>query len=199
MDTKETNPFHIFKSWYSEAVQSLDYEQAVAAALSTASKDGILDCRMVLVKEWSENGFIFYTNYHSPKSQQLESNPHAALCFYWHTLQKQIRIRGIVSKVDEKTSDEYFAKRDRISQIGAWASKQSQELPNSFELKKRVAYYFTQFGFSTIPRPPFWGGFILAPLEIEFWIKKPYRLHERLLFKRKDISDTNWEKKLLYP
>jgi len=195
----EDNPFKIFEQWYEEAKQKFDIEYAVSAGLATSTPCGIPDIRMVLVKQWDNHGFIFYTNYTSKKSQQIQSNPKAALCFYWHELGKQIRIRGNVEKVEEEKSDRYFESRDRISQIGAWASKQSQTLPNRYELEKRVIKYFTQFGFSKVSRPPFWGGYRIIPLEIEFWIKKPYRLHERVLYFRNNIDLNDWERVNLYP
>jgi len=196
---EENNPFVIFKNWYEEAIQKLDYEYAVSAALATVDSDGSPDVRMVLVKQWDEKGFTFYTNYSSKKSRQIQTNSRAGLCFYWHEIHKQIRIRGKVEKVEEIVSDQYFEARDRLSQIGAWASKQSEILFSKLELEKKVAYYLTQFGLSKIPRPPFWGGYKLVPSEIEFWIKKPYRLHERTLFSRKDMETHNWEKFLLFP
>lgn len=199
MMPNENNPFPIFKSWYDEAKAKLDYEYAVSAALATATKEGLPDVRMVLVKQWDESGFYFYTNYKSPKSQQIAENPHGALCFYWYELGRQVRIRGPIQKAEEKVSDEYFSTRDRLSQIGAWASKQSQILSNRLELEKRVAYYISKFGLGKVPRPEFWGGYKLIPLEIEFWIKKPYRLHERVFFKRKTRDSLNWEKYLLFP
>ncbi len=199
MENKENNPFVIFKDWYEEAKQKLEYESAVSAALATADSNSSPDVRMVLVKQWDENGFIFYTNYSSKKSQQIQANPRAGLCFYWHELNKQIRIRGEVEKVEEIISDKYSETRDRLSQIGAWSSKQSETLNSRIELEKRVAYYLSKFGLSKVPRPSFWGGYRLIPLEIEFWTKRPYRLHERTLFKRKDIGTFNWEKDLLFP
>ncbi len=196
---EENNPFKIFKLWYDEAKTKLDPEYAVSASLATAYKDGTPDVRMILVKQWDESGFYFYTNYKSPKSQQIEENPKGALCFYWYELGKQIRIRGLIQKVDDKTSDEYFKTRERLSQIGAWASKQSQVLPNRLELEKRVVYYISKFSLGEVPRPNFWGGFKLIPLEIEFWIKKLYRLHERVIFKRNNPDSEFWEKFNLYP
>ncbi|MGC8739144.1 MAG: pyridoxamine 5'-phosphate oxidase [Candidatus Hydrogenedens sp.] len=195
----EDNPFKVFEQWYEEAKQKLDIEYAVSAGLATSTPDGNPDIRIVLVKQWDNDGFIFYTNYTSKKSLQIQTNPRAGLCFYWHELGKQIRIRGNVEKVEEEKSDQYFNSRDRLSQIGAWASKQSQILSNRYELKKRVAKYLTQFGISKVHRPPFWGGYRLIPLEIEFWQKKPYRLHERVLYFRNDIDFNNWERVNLYP
>ncbi|MCA1900866.1 MAG: pyridoxamine 5'-phosphate oxidase [Candidatus Hydrogenedens sp.] len=193
------NPFLIFRDWYEEAKKQLDYEHAVSSALATATKDGVPDVRMVLIKQWDENGFIFYTNFSSKKGQQLDDNPKAALCFYWYKINKQVRIRGNIQKVEDLIADQYFGTRDRISQIGAWASKQSQVLNSRFELEKNVVYYLTKFGVSKVPRPPFWGGYRLIPNEIEFWLKKPYRLHERVLFERDINNKTLWNKKFLYP
>lgn len=195
----EDNPFKIFSQWYKEAKQKLDTEYAVSAGLATSTPNGIPDIRMVLVKQWDENGFIFYTNYTSKKGQQIQQNPKAGLCFYWYELGKQVRIRGNVEKVDDTTSNHYFHSRDRLSQIGAWASKQSQILSNKYELEKRVAKYLTHFGLSKVERPPFWGGYRIIPLEIEFWLKKPYRLHERVLYYRENIISTNWNRVFLYP
>ncbi len=195
----EDNPFKIFEKWYEEAKQKLDSEYAVSASLATSTPDGNPDVRMVLVKQWDENGFIFYTNYTSKKSQQIQTNPKAGLCFYWYELGKQIRIRGNVEKVEDEISDQYFKSRDRLSQIGAWASKQSQILPSRWELEKRVAKYLAQFGLSAVPRPSFWGGYRIIPLEMEFWLKKPYRLHERVLYRRDSPDSTQWEYFYLYP
>ncbi len=195
----EDSPFKIFEQWYEEAKQKLDIEYATSAGLATSTCDGIPDIRMVLIKQWDYKGFLFYTNYTSKKSQQIQSNPRAGLCFYWYELGKQIRIRGIVEKIEEEISDQYFFSRDRISQIGAWASKQSQTLINRLELEKRVAKYLVQFGFSKVNRPPFWGGYRVVPLEMEFWLKKSYRLHERVLYSRNSIETKNWERVYLYP
>lgn len=199
MMTEEKSPIPILKSWFEEARSKLPFEYAVSAALATATKEGVPDVRMVLIKQWDESGFYFFTNYKSPKGQQIKDNPVGALCFYWYELGKQIRIRGPVIQADQETSDNYFKTRERLSQIGAWASKQSQVLPNRLELKKRVAYFIAKFGLQEVPRPDFWGGFKLIPLEIEFWVKKPYRLHERLIYRRGDINSQSWDRELLYP
>ncbi|MCX8065736.1 MAG: pyridoxamine 5'-phosphate oxidase [Candidatus Hydrogenedentes bacterium] len=193
------SPIPTLKSWFEEAKSKLPYEYAISAALATATKNGVPDVRMVLVKSWDDSGFYFYTNYRSSKSQQIDENPVGALCFFWYELGKQIRIRGPIAKTDEKVSDDYFKTRDRLSQIGAWASKQSQILPNRFILQKRIAYYIGKFGLFEVPRPNFWGGFKLIPLEIEFWLRKPYRLHERIIFKREELTSNSWDRQFLFP
>ena len=193
---QEADPLALFASWYDEASRCTSIEDHTTAALATADADGTPDLRMVLLKGFDAAGFVFYTNLHSPKAQQLSANPSAALCFHWAPLEKQIRIRGPVAAVSETEADAYFASRPLQSQIGAWASKQSQPLEGILELERRVAYFTAKFSLGRVPRPSFWSGFRLTPRTIEFWLKKPYRLHERL---RYTTTPDGWKREHLFP
>ncbi len=192
------NPYNMFKEWYAYASSQKDSDDATAMSLATADGEGFPDVRMVLLKGWDERGFVFYTNLGSAKAVQLRENPRAALCFHWEGLGRQIRIRGIVTPVSDAEADEYFASRPRESRIGAYASKQSQPLEDPIALEKRVAYFAARFAVGHIPRPEFWSGFRLTPLYMEFWEKKPFRLHSRIVFKR-ESADTLWNTERLYP
>ncbi len=193
----EPDPFALFKLWYSEAETCAGIEDHTALALATADASGAPDVRMVLLKAYDERGFVFYTNMTSPKAQQLEANPNAVMCFYWMPLGKQVRIHGMVERTTEMESDEYHATRPRDSQIGAWASKQSQPMEGRFELEMRIAKYVARFGLGKVPRPPFWSGFRLKPERVEFWLKQPYRLHDRVLYTR--TPDGGWSRQRLFP
>lgn len=179
-----------------EAVAREGKEDASAMSLSTIGPDGIPDSRMVLLKGVSEGGFVFYTNLQSTKGQQLSANPVAALCFHWKSLERQVRLRGHVEPVTTEEADAYFKSRARESRIGAWASEQSRPLEDSLALEKRVALFAAKFAVGEIPRPPHWSGFRLIPVSIEFWIARPFRLHERLRFERQDAG---WKTVRLYP
>jgi pyridoxamine 5'-phosphate oxidase len=194
----QNDPFAIFKDWFKNAEENKNADDASAMALATADADGYPDVRMVLLKGFDENGFVFYTNLGSAKAAQLKENPRASLCFHWEGLGRQIRIRGNIEPVSNAEADEYFAHRPRESRIGAYASKQSQKLEDSFALEKRVAYFTARFAVGNIPRPEFWSGFRLIPVYIEFWEKKPFRLHHRFVFKRTS-SQSAWETMTLYP
>jgi pyridoxamine 5'-phosphate oxidase len=153
---------------------------------------------MVLLKEASRDGFVFYTNYESTKGGELTANPHAALCFHWKSTAKQVRVRGPVTKVSEAESDAYFATRAKDSQIGAWASAQSRPMEGRFAFEKEVAKYAAKYGLGKVPRPPYWGGFRVTPLEIEFWRNRPFRLHDRLVYRR-DAPTASWRTDRLFP
>ena len=189
------NPFTLFDDWFSQAVRS-GIKEPTAMALSTVSGDGAPDVRMVLLKGHGPAGFVFYTNLASPKARAIAAHPLAALCFYWNPPGRQVRIRGTVEPVTGREADEYFASRDRLSRIGAWASKQSEPLESRFGLEQRVARYTARFGLGAIPRPEFWSGFRVVPGAIEFWEQRASRLHERLLFTR---AGEDWTKTSLYP
>lgn len=191
-----SDPYSLFTTWFTQA-QALDVREPTAMALATASATGIPSVRIVLLKHYDDRGFCFYTNLTSRKGKELTENSHASLCFYWDALGQQVRIEGIVERVTEKEADDYFASRDRGSQIGAWASKQSCPLEQEEDLPKRVRQITEQFeAESPIPRPPFWSGFRLKPSKIEFWQNEAYRLHRRTLFTK---TTTGWESTLLYP
>ena len=165
--------------------------------LATIDGRGRPSSRIVLLKSVDEKGFVFYTNYTSRKARELDETPFAALCFIWQEYDRQIRIEGKVEKVSAEESDAYFASRPRQSQIGAWASKQSQEIEHKLDFEKRIAKYTLKFGIGKIPRPEFWGGYRVIPDHIEFWQKKEFRLHERRLFTR--MEGDEWKMKKLYP
>lgn len=190
-------PFALFGQWLKEATAK-EPNDGNAMAVATVDDDGLPDVRMVLLKDFDSDGFVFYTNTHSAKGRQLDAHPKAALLFHWKSLRRQVRIRGQVSRVSDAEADAYFASRARQSQIGAWASDQSQPLPDRFALEKRVAEYGLKFGLGPIARPPHWTGFRIAPLAIEFWRDKPFRLHDRVRFTR-DAVTANWSRDKLYP
>jgi len=190
-------PFALFGEWLKEAV-AREPNDGNAMALSTVDADGMPDVRMVLLKDFDTNGFVFYTNTTSAKGKQLMQSRKAALLFHWKSLRRQVRIRGEVSVVSDAEADAYFQSRARQSQIGAWASDQSQPLPDRFALEKRVAEYGLKFGLGKIERPPHWTGFRVAPLQIEFWRDRAFRLHDRVQFSRAAVSD-GWSRAKLYP
>ena len=165
-------------------------------SLATLDADGHPDARMVLLKGVDERGFVFYTNLGSPKAQALRREPRAALCFYWDKIDKQVRVRGRAERVSDAEADAYFASRPRLSQIGAWASKQSMPMRGYYELEAEVAKTILRFGVGEVPRPPFWSGFRIVPEQIELWKQKPFRRHERILYTR---AADGWRKQWLYP
>jgi pyridoxamine 5'-phosphate oxidase len=165
-------------------------------ALATAAADGLPSVRMVLLRGVDERGFVFHTNYNSRKSRELNVNPQAAMCFHWHALEEQIRIEGRVERLAPEESDAYFATRPRGSQIGAWASDQSAVLPSQGTLEERYREVERRFAEGAVPRPPFWGGFRLAPQRIEFWYGRTDRLHERISYTR---DGEGWRAERLYP
>ena len=186
-----------FRALLDEATRAGEPEPT-AMTLATADASGRISARVVLLKNVDEAGFCFYTNYHSAKAAQLAAHRQAALCVLWKTLRDgvQVRIEGEVEKVDAIDSDAYFASRARLSQIGAWASLQSQTLPARDDLDARVAEFERKFAGQDVPRPPHWGGYRLVPQRIEFWTDRPHRLHERRLFTR---GRDGWSEGLLYP
>ncbi|HHN66802.1 MAG TPA: pyridoxamine 5'-phosphate oxidase [Thermopetrobacter sp.] len=191
------DPIALFGRWFAEAKEAQPvYPEAMA--LATVDENGLPDVRMVLLKDFDEKGFVFYTNMESAKGRQLAANPRAALNFWWPALHRQVRIRGPVEPVPDEEADAYFASRPRGSRIGAWASKQSRPLESRRALEKAVAAYAAKFHVGAVPRPPYWTGQRVVPLYMEFWHERPFRLHERVLFARDDPAAA-WRKTRLYP
>jgi pyridoxamine 5'-phosphate oxidase len=193
-------PIKLFKEWFDEAQTVDSVKEPTWMTLASATEDGRPSARIVLLKGLDDRGFHFFTNLTSRKGKELVKNPHAALCFYWDTLEKQVRVEGRVSRISEKEADDYFITRSRGSQIGAWSSKQSlpMESLDGSDLVERVKDISAQFEGQPIPRPPFWSGFILEPTCIEFWDAGQFRLHKRLVYRR-ETTHTPWETQRLYP
>ncbi len=195
MIRETTDPLEIFGTWYAEAGTSEPNDPS-AMTLATVGPDGTPSARMVLLKDYDAAGFVFYTNYESRKGSHLLAHPKAALLFHWKSLRRQVRLEGPVTQTTAAEADAYFASRARGSQIGAWASEQSRPLESRFALEKRVAEYGAKNLVGTVPRPPHWSGFRVAPRTIEFWRDRPFRLHERLVFER---AGEGWTTRRLYP
>lgn len=193
----QEDPLDKFDRWMREAIANKAIKEANAMNLATISKAGRPSNRMVLLKDYSADGFVFYTNLNSHKGNDLKVNPHVALCFYWEPLGKQIRIEGLAETVSHEEADNYFASRPRQSQIGAWASPQSQPLRTRSELPLEIAKQAKRFGLGPIPRPAFWSGFRVVPHTIEFWKSGQFRLHKRNQFTRD--HDGHWSHVLLSP
>lgn len=193
------HPADLFQEWLDAAIADEGKEMATAMSLSTLDDEGIPDSRMVLLKDADRQGFVFYTNLESRKGRQLRRHPFAALCFHWKGLGRQVRIRGPVEPVTEAEADAYFQSRARESRIGAWASKQSEALEDNFALEKRVALFTAKYAIGEIPRPPHWSGFRVKPTRIEFWMNRPFRLHERLVYEPDTTTASGWKTERLYP
>lgn len=189
------DPYSLFADWFADA-KAKEPNDPNAMALATVDSSGLPDVRMVLLKGYDAEGFVFYTNLESAKGQQLDAVAKAALCFHWKSLRRQVRVRGNVQPVSVEEADEYFNSRARDSRIGAWASKQSRPLESRFALEKAVAKEAARFGVGKVPRPDHWSGFRLDPIQIEFWRDRPFRLHDRLVFSR---EDERWAQSRLYP
>ena len=181
-----TNPFNLFQSWFDEAVMA-EINDPDAIALASVNADGMPSVRMVLLRQWSEDGFLFFTNYESRKAGELLATGKAAFCMHWKSLRKQIRVTGRVRKASAAQSDAYFDSRGRGSQIGAWASDQSRPLESRAALMAKVDEFDKKFP-NSVQRPPHWGGFCLVPYEIEFWADGEHRLHDRFRFIRRSDS-----------
>ncbi|AVA20584.1 pyridoxamine 5'-phosphate oxidase [Rhizobium sp. LEGMi198b] len=195
--TEQNEPFALFASWLRDA-EANEPNDPNAVALATVDKDGLPNVRMVLLKGFDSQGFVFYTNFESQKGQEILSQKKAAMCFHWKSLRRQVRLRGLVEVVSDNEADEYFKTRARGSRIGAWASKQSRPLEGRFALEKAVAEYTARYAIGEIPRPAYWSGFRIRPLSIEFWHDRQFRLHDRVEFRR-DVPEGAWEKVRMYP
>jgi pyridoxamine 5'-phosphate oxidase len=191
------DPFEMFSAWMKDA-EKTEPNEANAMAVATADAEGHPNIRMVLLKAVDSRGFVFYTNFESTKGKELVANPHAALNFHWKTVRKQVRVQGPVSVVSNEEADAYFASRAKDSQIGAWASAQSRPMEGRWVFEKEIAKYALKYGLTKVPRPPYWSGFRVAPLHIEFWRDRPFRLHDRLVYAR-DSLDGPWRTERLYP
>jgi len=195
--TDAAEPLALFDEWFAEAGER-EPNDPNAMALATVDADGLPDVRMVLLKGIDERGLVFYTNEESAKGRQIVAAPKAAALFHWKSLRRQVRFRGAVAVVSDDEADSYFKGRPRDSRIGAWASQQSRPLESRFALEKAIALYVAKFGVGEIPRPPYWRGFRIVPLAIEFWRDRPFRLHDRVLFTRPQ-PDAPWSRRRLYP
>jgi pyridoxamine 5'-phosphate oxidase len=195
--TEASEPLRLFAAWLDEARRAEAFD-ATAMTVATVDGDGLPNARMVLLKNFGERGFVFYTNSESQKGCELDRNPKAALVFHWPALNRQVRLRGPVEPVDAAEADAYFATRPRLAQIGAWASKQSAPLESRRAFEKAIAVTMAKYAVGAVPRPPYWSGYRVMPLLIEFWQDRPYRLHDRIEFRRVALSEP-WSKTRLYP
>jgi pyridoxamine 5'-phosphate oxidase len=191
------DPFEMFAAWLRDAGKT-EPNDPNAVAVATVDAHGHPNVRMVLLKAVDDRGFVFYTNMQSVKGNELAVHPYAALDFHWKTVRKQVRVRGPVSVVSDAEADAYFASRAKDSQIGAWASAQSRPMEGRWVFEKEIAKYALKYGLSGVPRPPHWSGYRVAPLEIEFWRDRPFRLHDRLRYRR-DTLAAPWRTERLYP
>lgn len=189
------DPFEQFEVWFKD-VLAAEFLEPNAMVLSTATKEGLPSARVVLLKKFDKEGFVFFTNYNSQKARELLENPYASILFYWDKLERQVRITGVIRKISVEESEEYFQTRPYFSKIGAWASRQSEPLKSRFTLLRQVILY--SFKFPTfVPLPPHWGGYKLIPNYFEFWQGRKSRLHDRIAYRKN--TDGSWSKQRLYP
>ena len=195
--TRADEPLRLWQAWFDEAVQA-EPRDPNAMSLATVDSEGMPDVRTVLLKGVDERGFVFYTNTESQKGRELAANPKAGLLFYWKSLNRQVRIRGPVERVTAQEADAYFATRPKAAQIGAWASQQSRPLENRLAFEKAIALYGAKYALGTVPRPPHWSGYRIVPISMEFWHDRPFRLHDRIEFRRGALGEA-WNKVRMYP
>lgn len=200
--TSADDPFNLFTEWLDAAARS-EINDPNAMAVATVDEQGMPNVRMVLLKGLdaageANRGFVFYTNFEGTKGRELLAHPKAGLLFHWKSLERQVRVRGNVSVVSDTEADAYFASRPRLSRIGAWASRQSRPLPGRFALETEVARFTAKHAVGDIPRPAHWSGFRVTPLEIEFWMSRPFRLHDRVVFRRA-APEAAWSRTRLFP
>ncbi|MEO6330817.1 MAG: pyridoxamine 5'-phosphate oxidase [Ginsengibacter sp.] len=197
LSEKEVSPDPLiqFEKWWNEAIKS-EGDEINAMTLATSNSNGKPSARIVLLKGFGEEGFIFFTNYKSKKGEELQQNPFAALVFFWKELERQVRIEGSVQKISEADSDEYFFMRPESSRLGAWGSPQSTVIKDREFLQKNIEHYRNVFNNATIPRPEYWGGYIIKPSAIEFWQGRPGRLHDRIQY---TAADSGWQINRLAP
>ncbi|OKO85152.1 MULTISPECIES: pyridoxamine 5'-phosphate oxidase [unclassified Bradyrhizobium] len=195
--TAADEPFALFEAWLNEAIKS-EPNDPNAMALATVDPDGLPDVRMVLMKGFDTEGFVFYSHIASQKGRELAANPKAALLFHWKSLRRQVRIRGNVTPVTDAEADAYFATRPKQAQIGAWASKQSEALESRFAFEQAIAKVAARYVIGEVPRPPGWSGWRITPVRIEFWHDRAFRLHDRIEFRR-DAAGQPWSKTRMYP
>jgi len=196
MSDKNLNPFILFQNWF-ESASEKEINDPNAMCLSTVDNNNCPHSRMVLLKGYDESGFRFFTNYESNKSIDIEQNKNVSLNFHWKSLQRQIRIEGLIDKLNSNESDKYYNSRHYMSRIGAWASDQSRPLKNREELEEKIEMYKKKYpDENNVPRPPHWGGFVIKPIKFEFWQDMPFRLHDRVEFKK---TKKGWESRNLYP
>ena len=191
-------PFELFGSWMGDAEQS-ELNDPNAMSVATVDGQGVPNVRILLLKGFDERGFVFYTNFESNKGRELLAHRHAALCFHWKSLRRQVRIRGPIEQVSNEEADIYYNSRSEGSRIGAWASQQSRPLNSRNDLERAVEDYTERYAGKDIPRPEHWSGFRVKPVEIEFWHDRPYRLHDRIVFSRETGEEQSWTKQRLNP